>query len=224
MNWNVGGTGSRETQFVPTYNENDFYEEEEEKEEEFQVYENNKGERSPFAKKTKMTTIREDKEEQHSDEDLAYFSGEGGDDFNNRSHFDSEEEEDFKKIREHHQSGKGFGSEEEDIQPYDELDSAEEERRLKEEFGDEEEEEEGEPTEIERMSMTMHNQKIAQIVKELKSLKARQLEFQLKVDRKIHEGNSIAGPQFFNECYTFFSNKAANVRLYSQSTYHRVMT
>jgi hypothetical protein len=32
-----------------------------------------------------------------SDGDQAYFSGDGGDDFNNRSHFDSEEEEDFLK-------------------------------------------------------------------------------------------------------------------------------
>ena len=96
-NWNVDGnkllgpgigTGMRETCFVPTYEETKI---QNAKEDEF-FYVHHDRESSPF--NNKMRTIKEEEEGHYSGgSDTGYFSNEEG--FNDRSQFNSDEEEEF---------------------------------------------------------------------------------------------------------------------------------
>ena len=121
----------RETQFVPTYDD------EEEEEVYMKVYDN-KQDTPPvkFRKNNKMNTIKEDREGEQSDgSDTAYFGPEDTHDFNNRDDDDDYEEED-KEFEQRYQQMNNEELDDEDHQPYSDgeedfnEDEEEEKRRI----------------------------------------------------------------------------------------------
>ncbi len=204
--WKVegGDNNLRQTEFVPTYND--------EEEVAMKVYTNN--EFTPH-KESHMKTIKE--EEKSTGSDTAYFVNDDEDLFNERDdvYFEENEEEKYQQQLEEIEKGIGFQEDDiayddEDNQPFDEedyFDSDEEKKRVQEEFGEEDEEEEED--QVDQMSLTMMDRQKKGFEKEMIGLKRRQMELRQMITRKKEEGIGLAGEELFNEVLEIFNSMAA---------------
>ena len=185
---------------------------------------NNKLNSPPFKvnfNNKKMKTIKEEREdgdhENNSDQsDTGYF-GEETYDFNNRDDDDEDDtqqhdRDETREINDRFDLLNDEQLDDEDNQPYsdneqeenEDINQEDEEKRIREEFGDSEED--TSPTE--KMSMTMYQQQQKELEKEINQYKKRREELGQKIEKKRQEGIQIANYKVFEECYSFFAQKA----------------
>lgn len=124
----------------------------------------------------------------------------------------------------------GGGDYDEDHQPYlEDIDynDAEEQQRLRDEFGDDSQansgDEQEEQAEREAMSMTMQEMKKQVLGKEIKQLKRRQDELMAKIGRKRSEGVLIAGETLLESLITMFMQKAVIIKSYLITKYIHIV-